>query len=115
MVRPSDEPPYEEAKKDIGANIRRAREAAGLSRSSVADRMSVTDGMVGHWESGRHVPPWDRIARLSRIIAAKPHEILEPILGKYETSNDLTVPEARREVDAALRRLDRAMRDRDAE
>lgn len=108
MVRPADEPAYGDAKRDIGDNLRRARESAGLEREQVAAQLGVSPAMVGHWETGRHVPPWDRIVRLCRVIDADPHKVLRPILGEFQESSP-TVETARRDVDVALRRLDRAL------
>jgi len=41
----------------VGARIRRAREAAGLSQTQLAQRVGVADKQVSRWEHGQQPRP----------------------------------------------------------
>ena len=57
----------------VGALIRRAREASGLSREELANRAGVSASAVGTWERGEHAP--DAVSLLRVLTALGKHSI----------------------------------------
>ena len=57
----------------VGALIRRAREASGLSREELADRARVSASAIGTWERGEHAP--DAVSLLRVLTALGKHSI----------------------------------------
>ena len=53
----------------VGKEIRRAREAKGVSRLELAKMFPVSESLVRWWESGRTVPAEDYVKRLIEILA----------------------------------------------
>lgn len=51
---------------EIGANIRIAREAAGLSQAALAQEIYVSRQTVNNWECGRTLPDVESLKMLSR-------------------------------------------------
>jgi transcriptional regulator with XRE-family HTH domain len=52
-----------------GAEIRRARQAAGLRQLDVARKVGVTRSAVSRWERGLDEPSPDRLAALTALLA----------------------------------------------
>jgi transcriptional regulator with XRE-family HTH domain len=52
---------------DVGALVREARTAAGLSQAALAARIDTTQSVVSRWERGSDEP---RLTTLARILAA---------------------------------------------
>lgn len=46
--------------------LKSAREALGLSREQLAERLHVHVSTIGHWETGRRAPSSEMLAALSR-------------------------------------------------
>jgi transcriptional regulator with XRE-family HTH domain len=57
----------EDISRTLPGNIRRVREAAGLSQKELSDATGVGRGSLCHYEAGRCHP---RIATLARVAAA---------------------------------------------
>lgn len=57
--------------KTLPAQIRRAREARGLTRPQLAEQLGVSVKTVQNLETGEHPPGADRIADLERILEVK--------------------------------------------
>lgn len=56
------------AKADVGARLREARKAKGLSREAVAERLGYKSvGAIQHHENGEREPNIDTLAAYSRI------------------------------------------------
>ena len=47
----------------IGRRVRMWRELLGVSQAELARRLSVTPSTVCDWESGRHSPKVERVAK----------------------------------------------------
>lgn len=62
--------------KQMGRRITAAREARGFSLQNVADRLGVSKGSVGHWETGVRAIKHDDLARLCDLLKASADEIL---------------------------------------
>lgn len=52
----------------LGAQIRQARESAGVSQRQLATHLGVTRQMVGRYESGRAAPGVDKIAKAATFL-----------------------------------------------
>jgi len=51
----------------LGARIKQARDAAGLTQEALADRVGVGAAMVSRWEGGLRLPPVDRLVLIARV------------------------------------------------
>lgn len=57
---------------EIGARIRAAREAAGLSQADVARRLGVSRASVSLWEAGERMPGLDTVYALGAVLGRSP-------------------------------------------
>lgn len=55
----------------LGAELRRFREAAGLSQRAVADQLGVQRPTLSQWESDRHRPSAEHLNKLDQIYRAE--------------------------------------------
>jgi transcriptional regulator with XRE-family HTH domain len=62
-----------------GASLRAARDARGVSQSSLARRTGIPQPAISRIESGREVPSLERWARLLAGLGLRPSVALEPI------------------------------------
>lgn len=51
----------------LGAELRRAREAAGLTQKQISDRLNVTAQTVSAWENGRNKIDIDTFSELCKV------------------------------------------------
>ncbi|MDI9469029.1 MAG: helix-turn-helix transcriptional regulator [Bacillota bacterium] len=63
-------------KKAIGAAIRDARTAAGLTQVELAERMGRKQVEIARWEAGRYTPLVDTFYSLCIAVGADPGSIL---------------------------------------
>lgn len=54
---------------NLGTNIKRSREAQGLTQLDLARELSVSVTWVSHVEAGRKVPSLTRVAELARLLS----------------------------------------------
>jgi transcriptional regulator with XRE-family HTH domain len=54
-----------ESEAHVGARIREARQALGLSQVELAERVRVSQPTIAHWEQGTHTPRQLALARLA--------------------------------------------------
>ncbi|WP_432851554.1 helix-turn-helix domain-containing protein [Amycolatopsis sp. CA-161197] len=94
----------------IGAELRRAREDAGLSARTLAARLGVAHTTVGRWESGERSPRPTDVAAVLGALGAD-HELREELIelsrntdGRHWVASGL--PEQKRQL-AALLELER--------
>lgn len=52
---------------NLGARIKQARDAAGLTQEALANRVGVGSAMVSRWEGGLRLPPVDRLVLIARV------------------------------------------------
>ena len=57
----------------VGARIRAAREAIGISQMELAERLEVEQGTVSRWENGDREP---RLTTLAQIAAALDQDLV---------------------------------------
>jgi transcriptional regulator with XRE-family HTH domain len=75
----------------LGAAIRGARQAAGLSRAQLADRAKVSHVFIGKIESGKRNPSPPTLGKIAAALAISPGELLtraELIDANEETQTD---------------------------
>jgi len=63
---------------DFAANIRKYREAAGLSQEEAARKIGVTLGAWGKWERGETDPPVSRLAGIAEVLDIDPVDLVAP-------------------------------------
>lgn len=61
----------------LGAELRAARKAAGLSQRAVAQALGVHQTTLVHWENGKHAPEPDNVARYLRAVGADEARLAE--------------------------------------
>lgn len=76
-------------KYEIGARIRKYREAAGLNQKQLAALIGVSNGRVSNWEQGINRPDADIISEICRALNVSASELLDVNLN----SNELTAHE----------------------
>ncbi|MCP3885137.1 MAG: helix-turn-helix transcriptional regulator [Propionibacteriaceae bacterium] len=59
---------------DICAELKRTRVAAGLTLRQLASRVGVSYQLIARIESGRAVPPADKVVKLAKALGADPDE-----------------------------------------
>lgn len=62
---------------DIGQNMKKARQAAGVSQKELAERLQVYQKDVSRWENGERTPSVEVFMRYCRELNASADEILE--------------------------------------
>lgn len=60
----------------IGLRLRLARSALGVALQDVADACKVTRQAVSLWETGKSMPPTDKLARAAKFLRVSPHWLL---------------------------------------
>lgn len=61
----------------LGANIRKARIAAGMKQKELAERLQVYQKDISRWESDTLTPSAITLGRICRELGASADEILE--------------------------------------
>ncbi len=60
----------------LAENIKRFREAKGISKEEFADRMGVSGVTVGYWESGRSEPRMGKVEGIAAVLDVTIDELL---------------------------------------
>lgn len=58
--------------RQIGANIRKARKAAGLTQRQLAERIGTDSFQVSRWERGANRPQYETLAALAAALGLTP-------------------------------------------
>jgi HTH-type transcriptional regulator, cell division transcriptional repressor len=69
-------PPQLQATEALGPRLRAARDAAGLTQETVADRLGVKRTRVSEWENGTHRPGADVLDRLAGLYGTTVRDLL---------------------------------------
>lgn len=94
---------------ELGLEIRRLREAAGLSQMKAASLIGVTQWGLGRWELGATVPKVESLRKIAKVLPLEV-EVWEPIVAEHHRHYRKSVvmkdvPQSDRlEVDAMIRR-----------
>ena len=62
---------------DLGARIRAARQAAGLSQEKLAERLGLTRQAVTKWETGQSAPSTENLLRLAEVLGVPVSTLLD--------------------------------------
>ena len=68
------------SRKNIATNVRRLRQAAGLTQAQLASAADVADATVSRIERGRLVPSVELAARLAKALDLGVDDLLGPVL-----------------------------------
>lgn len=71
---------------EIGARIRKYREAANMSQKEFADKIGVSNSRVSNWEQGINRPDVDILSSICRTLSVSPSELLDIPLVSDELS-----------------------------
>lgn len=62
--------------REIGRQLRKARDVADKTQQEAAGQLGVTDGMVSNYESGRHAISIDKVLILAEFYGIEPAVLL---------------------------------------
>lgn len=62
---------------NVGANIRSARDAAGLSQKALADKMRIGQARIADWEGGKKDPKASSLFAIADALGIEPGELLK--------------------------------------
>ena len=62
---------------DLGANIKRAREAAGITQTQLAERLEVRQIEISRWENNNRTPNVLTFGRICKAIGVSADKLLE--------------------------------------
>ena len=71
-------------KYEIGPRIKKYREAQKLNQTEFASRVGESLSTVSNWETGKHRPNVDKLARICEILNVSPSELLDVHLSPDE-------------------------------
>lgn len=92
-------------------NLKRFREAKGLTKEELGTRVGVSGAMVGYWESGKNEPRMGKVqiiadvldVDLERLLFAEPPKSVEDI---YSSLSDSVTDTQKRAIKAILSQSD---------
>lgn len=61
---------------DFSANLKRHRQAAGMSQAQLAEKMNVTRQTISSWERGNSYPDLGSLTRLAEVLGIGVEELL---------------------------------------
>lgn len=62
---------------NLGENIKKAREAAGLTQGELAEKLGTTQIAISRWENNNRTPNVITFGKMCSIIGASADELLE--------------------------------------
>ena len=72
--------PQPKSRKNVATNVRRLRQAAGMTQAQLASAADVADATISRIERGRLMPPVELAQRLSRALDVGVDDLLGPVL-----------------------------------
>lgn len=67
----------EDAEMNLGENIKRARERAGITQMALAEKLNVYQMAISRWENNNRTPSAATFGEICRAIGASADELLE--------------------------------------
>ena len=62
---------------DLGANLKKAREAAGITQKALAEELGVQQVIISRWEGNKRTPSATTFGDICRALGASADDILE--------------------------------------
>lgn len=62
---------------DLGGNIKKARQEAGITQKELAERLEVYQKDVCRWEKGKRIPGAIKLAEICKELDVSADELLE--------------------------------------
>lgn len=62
---------------DLGLNIKKAREAAGITQSQLAEKLQVRQIEISRWENNNRTPNVLTFGRICKVIGVSADKLLE--------------------------------------
>ena len=72
----------------IGENIKRYREAAGLSQSELARRIDRVPSLISAYEAGRAMPSWETMVRMAGVLGVTSRDLVDDRKNRAESADD---------------------------
>ena len=76
----------QDLKLTVGARLRAARRAAGLTQAQLAEAVSRTVEAISNIERGRNLPPLDLLDRAAKVLNCTLVELVRPVAGEGNVS-----------------------------
>ena len=57
--------------------IKKHREAAGMSQNELADKLEVNQTAVSMWETGKSVPRYNKLVKMSQLFGCSIEELMK--------------------------------------
>ncbi len=76
MINSSKKDLHTASYREFGARLLTAREAAGMSKTDLAQRMGVGNATVSAWEAGRSRPRTNKLVTLAGLLSVSPTWLL---------------------------------------
>lgn len=73
--------------------LKRLREAAGLSQVQLALRLGLSQGTIAHWEIGRRAPQARHLIKLAKILGCSVDALLGLNTQGADAARDNTIPD----------------------
>lgn len=80
----------------VGYNIRRFREAKGLTQEQLAERLNVTRQAVSNWETEKTQPDIDTLQRIAQVLEVSVEELIYGEKRENRRSSTTTLPRTSR-------------------
>lgn len=75
----------------LGENLKRARDAKGLSQEALAEQLHVVRQTVSKWEQGLSVPDAEMLKRIAEICGVTMQDLLDEKIVTQKSVDDLAV------------------------
>lgn len=77
-----------ELRQRVGANIQRAREAAGLTQEELAEAIGKQQPTISRWEMGVSSPPYSVLIRLAQALDVDVVYLFDPAAERQPNGED---------------------------
>ena len=68
---------------DVAKNIRKIRDASGMTQEELAEKMFVTRQTISNWENGKSQPDVETLSKLSELFSVEVTELIYGKKGSY--------------------------------
>ena len=68
---------------DVAKNIRKIRDASGMTQEELAEKMFITRQTISNWENGKSQPDVETLSKLSELFSVEVTELIYGKKGSY--------------------------------